>query len=141
MAELRVAAAARQPDGHRMPGLGIVEPDSGRGQPGIGQRAEGLPQPSLPEVQHMIVGQSADVRPGYGHARQVVRAHPVVHGLARGEVGAAGNADLQGDDPTAGAASSSTGGASPHGQEKLAGRGIGPLARSASLTLAFASSA
>src|SRR5690242_15919161 len=42
---------------------------------------------------------------------------------------------------TSGAASSSTGSASPHGQAKPAGRGIGPWARSARRTYARASAA
>ena len=93
------AAAVRQRHDGGPPGLGRVESGSGRRQARIGQRAEGLPQPALAEIQHVIVGQGADVWPDRGHARQVFRVHPVVHGLAGGEVRAAGHARFQVDDP------------------------------------------
>lgn len=51
------------------------------------------------EVEHMVVGQRADVRPGRGQARQVGRAHPVVDALAGREVPVTGDGCLQIDHP------------------------------------------
>src|SRR5215470_6284082 len=49
-----------------------------RRQAGAGQRVQGFGQAAAPEVQHVVVCQRADVRPGHGQAADVGRVHPVV---------------------------------------------------------------
>ena len=93
------ALAAGRHHGHRPPGLASVPPGPGRPQPGTGQGVQGVRKSAAAEVEHVIVGQRADIGAGRGDAGQVARAHPVVNGLAGREVAAAGDAGLQVDHP------------------------------------------
>ena len=133
------AAAARHRDSRRPPGLIGVTPGAHRPQPGTGHGFQGVLQPPAAEIEHVIVRQRAGIGPDRGQARNIARAHPVVNGLARREVPAAGDAGLQVDHPDIRGDILQHLQGIPQGQAKPAGRGIRPWARSASRTYARAS--
>ena len=93
------AAATRHRDRRRPPGLIGVTPGAHRPQPGTGHDRQGVLQPAAAEIEHVIGRQRAGTGPDHGQARNITRAHPVVNGLARREVPAAGDAGLQVDHP------------------------------------------
>ncbi len=93
------ASALPQRDGRRAPGRVRVRTRPGGAQPGGGEGAEGLGEAGPTEVEHVVVGEDADVGADGGEAGQVGRVHPVVDALAGCEVAVPGDGGLQVDHP------------------------------------------
>ena len=66
---------------------------------GISQYVERLLQASHSEVEHVVVGQGADVDVSSSQTGNVLRIHPVVHSLARLVVVTSGDARLEVHEP------------------------------------------
>ena len=94
--------AARDGDDRGTPGRVGVPPRSCRAKARVGQGVEGLRQPAAPVVQHMVVGQGADVRTGGGQTGQVGRVHPVVNLFAGCGLVVPRDGRLQVEDPGVG---------------------------------------
>ncbi len=64
-------------------------------QPGVAECVKGLDETAAAEIEHVVVRQHTRVGRARRQAWQVGRIHPVVHALARREIGAPGDAGLE----------------------------------------------
>ena len=99
-----------------------------RGKPRCGEDIEGFQQAAAAEVEHVVVGEHADIRPDGGQRLGVCRIHPVVDGFARDVVVTGGDAGFQIDDPGVAAGVRENCRASPQGHDQSTGCGMLPFA-------------
>jgi hypothetical protein len=96
------APAAGDGNDRGTPGLVGVPARPCRAKSRVRQGVEGLLQPAAAVVQHMVVGQGADVRTCGGQGGQVGRVHPVVDLFGRRDLVVPRDGGLQVEDPGVG---------------------------------------
>ena len=79
-----------------------VQSRTGAAYSGVVECSEGVGEPLIPEIENVVIGQRADIRPDRGQASDVVRMHAVVHRFAPRELAAGGDAGFQIEQPDIG---------------------------------------
>ena len=87
------------PDDSRALGPLSIQSRTGALYSDVLERSQSVGQPLIAEVEDVIVGQRADIRPDRRQASDVVRMHAIVHRFARCELAAGGDAGLQIEQP------------------------------------------